>query len=55
MNDSKTMSKIFISDHPQNTKDSSIKVLALSVHRIRTQVFAFPVFSKIIVYSEPEN
>ena len=31
MNDSKTMSKIFTADQPQNTKDSSIKVLALSV------------------------
>jgi len=25
MNDSKTMSKIFTADQPQNTKDSSIK------------------------------
>ena len=31
MNDSRTMSKIFTADQPQNTKDSSTKVLALSV------------------------
>jgi hypothetical protein len=52
MNDSKTMSKIFTADQPQNTNDS-IKVLALSVPPNSDKVFAFPVFSKILVYFEP--
>jgi len=52
MNDSKTMSKIFTADQPQKTKDSSIKVLALSVPPNPDISIAFPVFS-IIVYFGP--
>ena len=53
MNDSKTMSKIFTADQPQNTKDSSIKVLALSVPPNPNTSICFSCFSKIIVYFRP--
>ena len=53
MNDSKTMSKIFTADQPQNTKDSSIKVLALSVPPNPNTSICFSCFSKIIVYFGP--
>ena len=53
MNDSKTMSKIFTADQPQNTKDSSTKVLALSVPPNPNTSICFSCFSKIIVYFGP--